>query len=373
MKIAIEAQRIFRTNKHGMDFVALETIRELQKTDRENEYYILVAPGEDHCLTPSANMHIVEIKCPTYPLWEQVALPRTVKKIKPDLLHCTSNTAPVNCNVPLVLTLHDIIFLEKKAGTNHSLYQNLGWHYRRIVVPRILSKCRKIITVSQFECDRIQKVLGLKPGQLIAIHNGFSKHFKPIENSGLITRKYLSAEKYIFFLGNTDPKKNTARTLKAYSLYLKQSENPLPLLIADLQEAVIDRILQDEGIPEIKSMLSYPGYITHADLPAIYNGASVFLYPSLRESFGIPLLEAMSCGTPVITSCTSAIPEIAGDGAILINPEDANAIADELIRLERSPEYRQEQINYGFERVKCFSWEKTARQLLEVYNHIKLS
>lgn len=370
MKIAIEAQRIFRNNKHGMDFVALETIRELQKIDSENEYYILVASGEDHCLSPSANMHIVEIKCPTYPLWEQVALPRAVKKIKPDILHCTSNTAPINCQVPLVLTLHDIIFLEKKAGSNHSLYQNLGWYYRRLVVPRILGKCKKIITVSQFECNRIQETLQLKPGQLVAIHNGFSKHFKPIENSYTVTQKYLKAEKYIFFLGNTDPKKNTPRTLKAYSIYLKQSEHPLPLLIADLQEQVIDKILQEENIQEIKPMLVFPGYITHADLPAIYNGAAVFLYPSLRESFGIPLLEAMACGTPVISSLTSAIPEIAGSGAILINPEDPDAIATQLLRLEQDSKFRQEQICHGFEQVKGFSWEKTAQHLLSIYNNL---
>ena len=117
MKITIEAQRIFRTNKHGMDFVALESIRELQKLDHENEYFIFVTPGEDRCLEESENVHIIELKCPTYPLWEQVALPRAVKKIRPDLLHCTSNTAPLQCPVPLILTLHDIIYLEKRHSS----------------------------------------------------------------------------------------------------------------------------------------------------------------------------------------------------------------------------------------------------------------
>src|SRR5574344_1450605 len=152
MKIAIEAQSIFRTNKHGMDFVALECIRELQNIDKDNEYFILVSPGEDKCLQSSPNMHIIEINSPTYPLWEQIALPLAVHKIKPDILHCTSNTAPLFCHIPLVLTLHDIIFLEKKQSNNQSWYQNMGWYYRRFVVPRILKKCQKIITVSNFEC-----------------------------------------------------------------------------------------------------------------------------------------------------------------------------------------------------------------------------
>ena len=370
MKIAIEAQRIFRTNKHGMDFVALETIRELQKMDLENEYYILVAPGEDHCLEASDNFHIIEINCPTYPLWEQYALPRVIRKIKPDILHCTSNTAPLYCPFPLILTLHDIIFLEKRAHNNTSMYQNMGWYYRRLVVPRILAKCKQIITVSQFECNRIRETLHLPMEQIIAIHNGFSQRFQPMKGAYTTTKKYIPSKTYLFFLGNTDPKKNTPRTLKAYSIYVKQSANPLPLLIADLKEEVINQILKQEGIEEIKSMLYSPGYITHADLPAIYNGAQAFLYTSLRESFGIPLLEAMSCGTPVITSDTSAIPEIAGPGAILVNPLETEAIATQLLRLEQDQAYREQQIAYGLERVKLFSWQHTAEKLLKVYQSV---
>ena len=371
MKIAIEAQRIFRTNKHGMDFVALETIRELQKTDHENEYYILVAPGEDRCLQASDNVHIVEIKCPTYPLWEQVALPSAIREIKPDIIHCTSNTAPLFCPAPLVLTLHDIIFLEKRVHNNKSMYQNMGWYYRRFVVPRVLAKCKQIITVSQFECNRIRETLHLPEEQIIAIHNGFSNRFHPLKETYTVTKKYIPAKEYLFFLGNTDPKKNTPCTLKAYSIYVKQSSNPLPLLIADLKEEIIHQILKQEGIEEIKPMLYSPGYITHSDLPAIYNGAKIFLYTSLRESFGIPLLEAMACGTPVVTSNTSAIPEVAGEGAILVDPTDADAIAAQILKLEQDTAYREQQIAYGLERTKQFSWQHTAEQLLKVYRSIK--
>ena len=248
MKIAIEAQRIFRTNKHGMDFVALESIRELQKIDHENEYFIFVTPGEDRCLEESENVHIIELKCPTYPLWEQVALPRAVKKIMPDLLHCTSNTAPLQCPVPLILTLHDIIYLEKRHSSSFTWYQEMGWFYRRMVVPRVLANCEKIITVSQFERERILDVLHLPKEQLVAVYNGFNSHFHVQPKAPEITRKYIDADNYLFFLGNTDPKKNTPRVLKAYSDYLKQSTQKLPLLIADLKEDVIDRILEEENI-----------------------------------------------------------------------------------------------------------------------------
>ena len=370
MKIAIEAQRIFRPNKHGMDFVALETIRELQKMDHENEYFIFVSPGEDRCLESSENMHIIELKCPTYPLWEQMALPRAVKRIKPDLLHCTSNTAPLHCPVPLVLTLHDIIYLEKRQSSSQSWYQEMGWHYRRLVVPRILPKCKKIITVSQFERKRILEALHLPSEQLVAVYNGFNSHFHLQPKAPEITRKYIDSDNYLFFLGNTDPKKNIPRVLKAYSEYLKRSEKKLPLLIADLKEDAIDRILEEENITEIKSYIHAPGYIANADLAALYCGAFAFLYPSLRESFGIPMLEAMACGTPIIAGNTSAMPEIAGEKALLVDPFISEDITEGILRLENDDKFYHQQVEYGVIRSKLFSWNNTAKSLLEIYREI---
>lgn len=367
MKIAIEAQRIFRKHKHGMDFVVLETIRALQQLDHTNEYFILVRAGEDRCLWETDNFHILEIKCPTYFLWEQIALPLSLAKIKPDLVHCTSNTAPLYCPYPLILTLHDIIFLEKKKGNNQSLYQRLGRIYRRWMVPRIIPKCRLIITVSDYERNHIQKSLSLDPNTIITIHNGLNPVFNPSRKDPAIVRKYIPENAYLFFLGNTDPKKNTPTTLKAYSRYLRESGRKLPLLIADLEESVIDTLLSREGLTAIKPHLYYPGYIPNKDLPYVYTGAFAFLYPSLRESFGLPLLEAMASGVPVVTSRTSAIPEIAGEGALLTDPSDPEAIARQLIELEEDPIYYQMQVKYGLRHSQFFSWEKTAKKILQTY------
>lgn len=370
MKIAIEAQRIFRTKKHGMDFVALEAIRHLQRIDRENQYYILVSPGEDRCLEETPNFRIVELNCPTYPLWEQAALPRAVRKIKPDLLHCTSNTAPLFCPVPLVVTLHDIIFLEKRQGRSKSLYQTLGWYYRRLVVPRILPRCKKIVTVSNFECRRIREALHIAPDRVEAIYNGYSSHFRPAGSPSEVTRKYIDEPAYLFFLGNTDPKKNTARTLAAYALYLRESRRKLPLLIADLDENAVASILKEESLEQIGPYLRFSGYIDNRDLPSVYSGAFAFLYPSLRESFGIPILEAMACGTPVITSDTSSMPEIAGSGALLVDPSEPRQIARRLLLLETDEELYRRQADYGLERVKRFSWNHTAERLLALYESV---
>ena len=370
MKIGIEAQRIFRQNKHGMDYVVLQEIKELQQMDQANEYYVFVKPGEDRCVESTKNVHVIELSCPTYPLWEQWALPRAAKKYGVDILHCTSNTAPVWCDIPLVLTLHDIIFLEPRDKQNKSLYQNLGWFYRRLDVPRILDKCRRIITVSNFEMENIISKLNIPRERMAMIYNGYNEWFRPVEDTKEIYKNYIAEQGYFFFLGNTDPKKNTERTLVAYSKYLEQSEVKRKLLMADLDPEYLNGIIERNHIENIQENIVMPGYIVNSDLPYIYANAFGFLYTSLRESFGIPLLEAMACGTPVITSDTSSMPEIGGKDAILVNPENSNEITAMMLRLETDQAFYEQQKLIGLERAKLFSWKKTAEHLLELYQDV---
>ena len=370
MRIGIEAQRIFRTNKHGMDYVVLEEIKELQKSDVRNEYFVFVAPGEDRCLKDSKNVHIIEIGNNFYPLWEQFSLPRAVNQLNLDMLHCTSNTAPIRCKVPLILTLHDIIFLEPRDKSNKSFYQDMGWRYRRFVVPRILKKCKRIITVSDFEYNNIITKLQIPEEKMVMIYNGYNKWFRPVEDTELIYQQYIEEPGYFFFLGNTDPKKNTERTLIAYSKYLEMSDVKRKLLMADLDRGYLDEIIDRNDIGNIRDHIVMPGYIKNADLPYIYNNAFAFLYTSLRESFGIPLLEAMACGTPVITSNTSSMPEIGGSEVIMVNPLNVNEITEKMLLLEKDKALYQKQKDIGIIRAQQFSWEYTAEQLLIVYEDV---
>ena len=370
MRIGIEAQRIFRKNKHGMDYVVLEEIKELQKSDTRNEYFVFVAPGEDHCLHDSQNVHIIEIGSSFYPLWEQFSLPRAVNQLNLDMLHCTSNTAPILCKVPLILTLHDIIFLEPRDKSNKSLYQNMGWQYRRFVVPKILKKCKRIITVSEFELNNIITKLDIPEEKMVMIYNGYNEWFRPVEDTELVYQQYIEEPGYFFFLGNTDPKKNTERTLIAYSKYLEKSDVKRKLLMADLDRGYLKEIIDRNNIGNIRDHIVMPGYINNADLPYIYNNSFAFLYTSLRESFGIPLLEAMACGTPVITSNTSSMPEIGGSEVIMVNPQNAHEITEKMLLLEKDKTLYQKQKEIGIRRAQQFSWKYTAEQLLTVYEDV---
>jgi glycosyltransferase involved in cell wall biosynthesis len=370
MRIGIEAQRVFRRNKHGMDYVVLQEIKELQKIDTKNEYFVFVAPGVDRCLKDTKNVHIIVIGESFYPVWEQITLPRAAKKYNLDILHCTSNTAPIFCDIPLVLTLHDIIFLEPRNKNNKSLYQNMGWLYRRKVVPKILEKCLRIITVSNFEKQNIINKLNIPEKRMAMIYNGYNEWFKTFRDVADIYKSYIDKPGYFFFLGNTDPKKNTERTLVAYSKYLEKSTIKRRLLMADLDKEYLNGIIERNHIENIREKIAMPGYIVNTDLPYIYNRAFAFLYTSLRESFGIPLLEAMACGTPVITSNTSSMPEIAGNDAILINPESSDEIAEKMLQLENDEEYYNAQKEIGLKRAELFSWKKTAEQLLSLYETV---
>ena len=370
MRIGIEAQRIFRKNKHGMDYVVLEEIKELQKSDTRNEYFVFVAPGEDRCLQDSKNVHIIQIGSNFYPLWEQFSLPRAVSQLNLDMLHCTSNTAPIRCKIPLILTLHDIIFLEPRDKSNKSFYQDMGWRYRRFVVPRILKKCKRIITVSDFEFNNIITKLQIPEEKMVMIYNGYNQWFKPVEDTELIYQQYIKEPGYFFFLGNTDPKKNTERTLIAYSKYLEQSDVKRKLLMADLDRGYLEEIINRNDIGNIRDHIVIPGYIKNADLPYIYNNAFAFLYTSLRESFGIPLLEAMACGTPVITSNTSSMPEIGGPEVIMVNPQNVQEITEKMLLLEKDDALYQKQKEIGIIRAQQFSWKYTAEQLLMVYEDV---
>lgn len=342
-----------------MDFVVLEMVRCLQRIDHENEYWIFIAPGDDVCLEETDNFHIEILNSGFYPYWEQILLPKAVKRISPDILHCTSNTAPLLPGVPLIVTLHDVIALEKQTGKNSSTYQNLGRIYSRFVIPRVLEKACQVVTVSEYEKQRIIQQTGLAADRINVIYNGYGTEFNMTAAS--------DERSYILFFGAPNPKKNMKGTLRAYCRYLEKSQRKMPLLIADVSPDLVTEMLEEMGNLWAKSFIDCPGYIPHTLLPNTYGHASAFLYTSLRESFGIPQLEAMACGTPVIVSNTSALPEVAGSGALLVDPLDADAIADALIRLETDEKFRMDTVQYGLERIGHFSWEKTAEKALEMY------
>lgn len=379
MKIGIEGQRLFRKKKHGMDMVALELVRNLQLIDKENEYVVFVKPDtDDSVLRETSNVKIIKTPGGFYPFWEQIALPRAARREGCDLLHCTSNTAPIWTKIPLMVTLHDIIFMESSypgiLKGSGSLYQKFGNIYRRLIVPLVLKKSRKIITVSHFEKNRIAKFFGMKDdNRLTAVHNGVGTHFRQVSDTHELQRvkeKYSLPDKFFFFLGNTDPKKNTKGTLKAFSDYLRQTGSGHKLVMLDYDHRELVKLLAEINDPSLINEIILTGYVVNTDLPAIYSQADIFLYTSLRESFGLPMLEAMACGVPVITSNTSSMPEVAGDAALFADPFNPATITTAMVNLTGESVLRHELVSKGLIRAGLFSWKSMAENVLNIYREI---
>ena len=370
MRIGIEAQRIFRQKKHGMDFVALELIRNLP-TDQGHEYIVFVnAADEDIQAELFPHVTIVNHKT-AYPLWEQFWLPKAAAKQKVDVLHCTANTFPVRSSVPVVLTLHDVIFLESnplfKGG--YTWYQRLGNSYRRLLVKNFIQSVKNLVTVSHFEQRNITEHVKAKTNAEV-VYNGVGEHFaNGFNDDDFLKSKFNLPDEYFLFLGNTDPKKNTPNTLKAFA-QLAAAYPQLYLVIGDLEQVYINQCLPGKQYEYARKRIVPLGYINNQELPGLMRMARAFLYPSLRESFGIPLLEGMASGVPVISSNTSSLPEIAGGAALLVDPTNADELTDAMKQLLENETLRKNLIASGKFRSKAFSWQKMATEYVELYKKV---
>src|SRR5260221_11936466 len=247
MTIGIEAQRLFRRKKHGMEIVALEVIRQLQKMDLTNQYIVFAKDDADEkCIEETPNFSIQKIPSSPYPYWEQVQLPKFVKKSKVDILHSTANTAPLFCKPKLLITIHDVIYMES-VNFSGSSYQNFGNLYRRFIVPRVAKKAALIITVSEYEKKVIAEKLGLAENKIRVVYNAVNPQFRQINDEDVLTKfriKYKLPDEFILHFANTAPKKNTIGVLKAFKKYIDSTINPLPLVLTDCKREYIYDMLK---------------------------------------------------------------------------------------------------------------------------------
>ena len=299
MIIGIEGQRLFRKKKHGMDMVALELIKNLQDIDHENEYYIFVKPDEDDSvLKETSNFKIIKLDGGSYPVWEQFALPKAAKKYGCELLHCTSNTAPLFTNIPLVTTLHDIIYMENSLKdllfSGASAYQKFGNLYRRLIVTSIVKKSKHLITVSNFEKENITNFFKLNDKKIQTIYNGVNEKYKTeISEEALVDLKtnYKLPKHYLLHISNKDPRKNTKRVLLAYKDFIKATDAKYKLVMLGCNDDNLKIILAEIDALDLYDHIVLTGYVPDEDLPIIYHLAALFLFPSLREGFGIKIIE----------------------------------------------------------------------------------
>lgn len=373
MKIGVDAQRLFRPKKHGMEIVSLEILRSLQTTHTNNQYEVFVKKDEDDaCLQTSEPLRVHTTAALPYPIWEQLYLPYLAKKNKVQLLHCCANTAPLFCPVPLVVTIHDLIYMDDVAFKG-SAYQNVGNVYRRWIVPTVAKNAAAIITVSAYAKEQISKRLKIPAHKIFVVHNGVNEKYQLITAESILQpfrdKHQLPAQFFLHF-ANEAPRKNTIGTLKAFAQYCIGNQQPLKLVLTNMTSTKLQQLLHSIAASACLPYIICMNYVPANELPILYNAATIFLYPSYSEGFGLPVVEAMACGTAVITANNSSLPEVAGDAAMLINASNDAALCEAMLTLSADENKRNDFIKKGLEQARKFSWSDAAKKTTEVYSTV---
>ncbi len=293
-------------------------------------------------------------------LWCQTALRARVGLERPGVLLNTLPEGVLRCRVPQVTVVHDLIPLAFPRE-----YPRQQFYFRRLV-PAILRESRAVIAVSEATRREVLAAYGLRPERVHAIPNGYDRaEFVPVgpatDDGGV---------PYVLCVGNLLPHKNLPRLTEAVAHVARQS--PVRLVIAG--SGTRGRVAELRRLADrVGARLELTPYVPQRALPSLYRGARLVAMPSLAEGFGLPALEAMACGTPVLVGKTSAMPEVVGDAGLLVDPEETGAISDAILRLLTQDPLRKELIARGLARATEFSWERTARQVLTVLDEVAAS
>lgn len=368
MTIGFDGSRAFILNKTGTENYSYQLLKALSKIDQQNEYIVYLRPGVNPGSSWPWNFKFQTIKW--WRLWTQGGLAIQTFIDSPDILFVPSHTLPIirKRGLKTVVAVHDLG--SEYLPSMHKLKQRLYLSYMQ---RSQLKNATHIIAVSLATKDDLMKKIGIRSDKITVVYEGFDKNiFKPKNNR---------PKTYYLFVGTIQPRKNLVRLIQAFSLFViryslssnekRKAKNDLRLIIAGQKGWLSDEIYKLPGKLGIEDRVKFLGYVPDAKLPALYSEAIALTFPSLFEGFGLPILEAQACGCPVLTSSISSMPEVAGKGALYVDPYSIDDIVKGMERLQRAHTesgegYRQQLIKAGFENVKKFSWEKSARETLRV-------
>lgn len=300
--------------------------------------------------------------------WEQSIFPTQLRRIGADLMHGLVNVLPLATNAPGVVTVHDLSFIR----TPDKLPTAKRW-YLAALCRASVKRARHIIAVSRQTADDLIHFFGTAANKITVIHNGVDAAFTPAssEHCAQFRRQRGLPERYLLYLGTLEPRKNLSCLLQAYARWLNQRPHEhtgVKLILAGAKGWFYEEIFRQVQSLRLNNQVLFPGYIPELELPDWYRSAEAFVYPSLFEGFGLPLLEAMACGTPVLCSQASSLLEVVGDSALTFSPDSEDDLLVKLRRLLADP-HLQEELRYtGLLRAQGFSWQRTAMATLAVYD-----
>lgn len=373
MKIGIDA-RMYGSAQGGLGRYIEQLITHLEKIDRSNDYVIFLRRDNfDNYEPQNQNFKKILADIPWYGLAEQFKLKKVIQKEKVNLMHFPHWNVPFFYNDPFVVTVHDLILLHyptRRASTKGLFtywFKNLAW---KLILKHAVKKSVKIIAPSEFTKQDLIKTLGVSVDKISVTPLAPANTVIPTskEESLAILKNYKITKPYLLYVGVAYPHKNLEALLAAWKIFMEKFGTGYQLVLAGKKNYFYERLIKLTAKEKITDII-FTDFIPDEDLPNLYQNASLYVFPSLYEGFGLPPLEALSYNLPVASSSASCLPEILKDAAIFFNPRDKMAIAQALNLGLNDQNLRQKLLENGQKLLKTYSWDKTAEKTLIIYKN----
>ncbi|MDB2621917.1 glycosyltransferase family 4 protein [Flavobacteriales bacterium] len=367
MRIAVNTRLLLKNKLEGIGWYTLETLSRIVKSHPEHEFYFLFDRPYSQKFIFAENVHPIVINPPTrhpilWYLWFEHRIPRVLKKLEADLFLSPDGFLSLSNNTPSIAVIHDINFKHhpKDLKYLHRIFYNYFFK-------KYAQKADRIITVSDFSKTDICNSYQIDPSKIDVTLNGVNNNFHPIglDQQIVVRKKYSEGKDYFLFVGALHPRKNISRLLQAFDEFKKNTKSSNKLLIVGAKMWWNKPLQTSFEEMKHKNDVIFTGRKSPEELNQLYASALAFCFVPYFEGFGIPIVEAMKCACPVITSNITAMPEIAGDAALLVDPFDTNEITQAMIKLNGNNELRSELSARGQMHAQHFNWNTTAQTLWE--------
>jgi glycosyltransferase involved in cell wall biosynthesis len=364
-RIAVNTRFLIKNKLEGIGLFTYESLKRIVQSHPDIDFYFLFDRAYDQEFVFGPNVKpVVLFPQARHPFlwywWFEISVSGWLKENKPDLFLSTDGYACLSTKVPQVMVMHDLAFEHFKDHV-----PGLTGKYYRYYSPRFANKVQRIATVSEFSKKDITAFYGIPPERIGVVYNGSKEVYKPVseETKRQVREHYSDGKNYFIYVGSIHPRKNVGNLLLAFDKFKNETQADLKLLIVGRKAWDFSEMQRTYESMDHKSDVKFLGHIPPQELGALVASAFAMVYVSLFEGFGIPIVEAMSCNVPVITSNISSMPEVAGDAALLVNPKSVQEIAEAMNKLHTDSALRNTLIEKGKTHLQKFSWDLTATKL----------
>jgi glycosyltransferase involved in cell wall biosynthesis len=367
MRVAIDARKL---HDFGIGTYIRNLLRHLARIDHDTEYVLLCGEADLGVAAQlGPNFRAVLEPSPNYSIREQIHVPWVLRRERPDLYHAPHYVLPAAISCSSVVTIHDCIHLMFPQY----LPNRMAYAYARAQMWTAAHRSDCILTVSDASKRDILHLFNISPEKIVVVYNAIDAHFSvtpPPDAVARVRERYQLDHRFVLYVGNIKPHKNLVRLIEAFSELRTGELEDVKLLIIGDEISKLPALRHAVHRHKLHKHVRFLGYVPDDQLTVLYRLAAVFVFPSLYEGFGLPPLEAMASGTPVVVSNVSSLPEVVGDAAVLVDPHDIDSIVDGLRSVLTNPARADDMRRKGLQRAGEFSWERSVARTLEVYRRV---